>query len=167
MKIIDEIVKKLNPGGISYYADRNNTYDQKTITDTTAEFDKFIKNEKNWGELISAIYSTHSDFKSGKYAVAPSKQKGVFTVINTKNPKEPAFDVKVEVVKNTLVINNLKSKSKDTKIELGTMVESTQPTTTPQEFVDNIIENLNKNKNSFKSPKAVVDYLKKIISDYK
>ena len=167
MKIIDEVVKKLNPGNISYYADRNNTYDHKTIIDTTAEFDTFIKNEKNWGELINAIYSNHADFKSGKYAVAPSKKKGIFTVINTKNPKEASFDVKVEVVKNTLIINNLKSKSKDTKIELGNMIESTQPTATPKEFVDNIIENLNNNKNSFKSPKAVVDYLKKIISDYK
>jgi len=167
MTIIDEIVKKLNPGGTSYYADRNNELDQKTITDTTAEFDKFIKNDKNWGELINAIYSNHSDFKSGKYAVAPGKKKGEFTVINTKNPKEAAFDVKVSISKNTLVINNLKSKSKDTKIELGTMIESSQPTETAAEFVDTIIDNLNKSKSSFKSPKAVATYINTLISKYK
>ena len=165
--ILDEIVKKLNPGGVSYYADRNNTLDSKTITEVSNEFDKFITNEKNWGELINAIYSTHADFKSGKYAVAPSKKKGEFTVINTKNPKDPSFDVKVTISKNTLIINNLKSASNDTKIELGTMLETAQSTETPKEFAQSIIDNLESKAGSFKSPKEVVKYLEALISKYK
>jgi len=66
-----------------------------------------------------------------------------------------------------LVINNLKSKSKDTKIELGTMIESSQGTETAEEFADTIIKNLEKSSSKFKSPKAVADYVKTLISKYK
>lgn len=166
MKIIDEIVKKLNPGETSYYADRNNTYDTKTITDTTNEFDKFIKDKKNWVELIRAIYSNHSDFKSGKYVVAPTKKDGEYTVIDSKKPDNAAFNVKVYVKNNTLIINNLKSKSKDTRIELGTMIEASQPTETKESFADTVIKNLKDYKGKGDA-KSVMKYIEALQKNYK
>jgi hypothetical protein len=167
-KIIDEIVKKLKPGETSYYADRNNEYDSNTITATTKEFEKFIKDKKNWGELVRAIYSNHTEFKSGEWAIAPVKgKKDTWTIINTKKSKEPAFDVSVSIVKNTLVINNLKQKSKNTLIELGEMIEAQQETMTSDKFVETVIDNLEKSKSKFKSPKDVATYLQTLISDYK
>jgi hypothetical protein len=167
-KIIEEIVKKLEPGGTSYYADRNNEYDSNTITATTKEFEKFIKDKKNWGELVRAIYSTRSEFKGGEWAIAPLKGTAdTWTIINTKKPKIPAFDVKVSIKQNTLVINNLKQQSKNTFIELGEMIEAQQETMTSDKFVETVITNLEKSKSKFKSPKDVTNYLQTLISDYK
>ena len=167
-KIIDEIVNKLNPGGTSYYADRNNEYDNKTITALTKEFEKFIKDKKNWGELIRAIYSTHTEFKNGDWAIAPHKnKKDTWTIINTKKPKIPSFDVSVSIKQNTLIINNLKQKSKNTMIEFGEMIEAQQETLTSEKFVETVIKNLNDSKSKFKSPKDVAMYLRTLISDYK
>jgi len=159
-KHLKEIVNKLNPGETLYLVDRLDNKDSKTVTAEDVKFDQEVKKEANWGELIKAIYSNNSSFSSGEWATAPSKKKGVFTVINTKKEKTPAFDVNVELKNNTLIITNLKDKSKKTMIELAEMVSANKETETDKPFYETLMERLKKRKPN--SPKEVMEILDNI-----
>jgi hypothetical protein len=165
MNFANEIANKIKPGSISYYADRKNPYDSKTLTSLSNGFDKYIKNEKNWSEIIKAIYSNNAEFKNSKYIVAPDKKKGYFTVINTKDKNATSFQVKIEIKNNTLIITNLNDKNKKTMFEFNDMVVSNNKTETPMNFKETIIKNLNSHQ-KFNSPKETAQYIYELIKDY-
>lgn len=158
MAILDEIKKKVKPGESVYYMDKNNKLDAKTVTDINNEFEKFIKNQSNWQKILEAIY----DQQGTSYVAAPKKgSKSEFTVIDTKNTKNPSFEVKMSVKDSALIIENLLDKNKTTMIETAAVMNSTKDTPTAEDQVQRLMKNLKDYTN--KSPKDLKEYLEAIV----
>lgn len=156
--IIDQIKKKVKPGQHVYYMDKNNKLDNKTLVDLNNEFEKLISNQKNWHAILEAIY----DEQNTAFVAAPKKgSKTEFSVINTKKTKDPAFDVKIEVKDNALIIKNLMDKKKTTIIETAKVMDSNKDTPTSEKQVERLQKNLKDYAN--KTPKELKAYLESII----
>lgn len=157
--VLDQIKKKVKPGESVYYMDMNNKLDPKTVIDQNNEFEKFINKPSNWHMILEAIY----DQQNKGYVASPKKGKSnEFTVINTKDTKEPAFDVKMMIKDNALVIENLQDKKQKTIIETSKVMDSTKDTPTAEKQVDRLMKNLNDYKS--KTPKDLKEYLSAVIN---
>jgi hypothetical protein len=159
-KIIQQIVSNLNPGSTSYYITRNNKFNPDTIYDENNEFNNFISDSKNWGDLINYIYNT-GNIKS--LVASPKKNtKNTFVVIDTKDTNKPAFEVQVKVVNNSLVLSNLNNKNKVTIIEFAESLQDMMESASTKKQVDVLIDELKFYKN--KSSKELFDFLSRVVS---
>ena len=157
-KDLEEIAKKLDVGNELYLVDRLNNKDKETVTINDVKFDKELINPKNWTELIRAIFSSNNEFKNGDYAIAENpKKKQQYTVINTKKPNNPSFEVKAYTKNDTLIIENLKNSSKKTKIEIASMIKSAGETETAKAFHKTLVDRINKEKPSPKETLHIVN----------
>ena len=160
-KVLNQIKKKVNPGQTVSYIERNNKLNAKTIIDLENELDKAIYDEKNWKTILEAIYSVH-----GKSLVVAPKKKGKndeFTVLDTKNTTEAAFDVTMEIKNNTLTIKNLMDANQETKIELGSVLDSTTESDTKESMYQTLVKELPDFKS--KGPVELKKFLMFIVSN--
>lgn len=159
-QIIKEISQKMKPGDTSYYIDRNNKLNTNAINDMKNDFERIAKDSKNWGDIINAVYT-----ESGvPYVSAPKKGSNTdmtFSVLNPKNTKQKAWDVRVYFKNHTLVIENLMNRNQKTMFEFASVMDSTAQTETSEELVTSLIRNLNSYKN--KSPKELKYFLESIL----
>jgi hypothetical protein len=158
--ILKQIAQKMKWGETSYYMDRNNPNDVKTLQDTENAFERFAKDHKNWGDIINAVYE-----ESGRSFIAAPKggstTEKIYTVIDTKNKNNKAFDVKVIYKNNTLIIENLLNKGKKTMFEFASVMEDTKQTETAEDLVTSLIRNLSSYK--AKTPKELKGFLENIL----
>lgn len=158
--ILKQIASKMKWGETSYYIDRNNPNDVKSLQDTENTFERFAKDHNNWGDVINAVYE-----ESGKtYIAAPkggSTSEKIYTVVDAKNRNAKAFDVKVYYRNNTLVIENLFNKGKKTMFEFASVLDSSKQTETAEDLVTTLIRNLASYKT--KTPKELKGFLESII----
>jgi hypothetical protein len=156
-KLLAEIKNKVQPGKHVKYMDKNNLLDAKTVNDPDNTLEKAIK-AKEFHKILEALYHQNNS----NYVAAPKKgKKDQFTVIDSKNTKNPSFEVTMSVVDNSLVIENLMDKKQTTIFEMGSVLDSTRDTPTTEDQVDSLMENLKKYKN--KTPKELKQYLLKIV----
>lgn len=158
-KDLKEIASKLKVGDHLNLVDRLNENDKNSVTIKAGSFDKEILKSTNWADLIRAIYSNNSQFSNGEYVVAlASGKKDVFTVINSKKPKEPSFNVTVFVTNHTLVIKDLKG-SMVTYIEHASVVKSKKESETKTPFYQTLIDRLKAEKPSPEETMKIIEEL--------
>jgi hypothetical protein len=159
-QIIKEISQKIKPGDTSYYVDRNNKLSTNTINDMKNDFERIAKDSKNWGDIINAVYTE----RGVPYISAPKKGSSTdmtYTVINPKNTKQKAWDVRVRLEKNTLIIEDLMNSRSKTMFEFSSVMDAPVETKTAEDLVVSLVRNINMYKN--KSPKELRLFLESVL----
>lgn len=159
--ILRQISQKMKWGETSYYIDRNNPYDVRSLQDSENAFERFAKDHNNWGDIINAVYE-----ESGKAFVAAPKggstSEKIYTVIDTKNKNSKSFEVKVSFKNNTLIIENLMNRGKKTMFEFASALDATKQTETAEDLVTTLIKNLSSYKT--KTPKELKGFLENVVN---
>lgn len=160
-QILNQIAQKMKWGETSYYMDRNNPNDVRTLTDHENQFERFAKDSKNWGDIVNAVLE-----ENGKTFIAAPKggntTEMTYVVVDAKNKNSKAFEVKVSYKNNTLIIENLMNRGKKTMFEFASALDASKQTETAEDMVTTLIKNLASYK--AKTPKELKAFLESVVN---